>query len=417
MAEAVLQLERSQSASTHAPCTVEVARTTEQVEAVRGPWERFQAHPNVDIDFFLTVLGLRDEVLRPQVFLCRRNERIEAMFIGRVEEHHFPVKLGYRTLFKQRVRMLVVVHGGLLGDVSDENSKAVVAEIRRMLRRREVDVAMFSHIPQESPLYKAALNQPGILCRDYSPSSGRHWAASLPETADQFFSRLKSKHRYWIRRVEKHLDRDYPNRVTHRCFRDIDEIEQLCNDVETVASKTYQRGLGAGFIADDEHRQRLLFAATKGWLCAFVTYVADQPCAFWIGTHDRDTFHIDFTGFDPAFRKYEPGTILFRIMIQELCSRGVERVDFGLGDAPYKQRYGDTSWIESSVLVFAPSWKGLRLAIARFAADRVSRLGRLLLKTLKIHERSKRRWRDRLTPASRRRPTPSRRLPADLEAS
>ena len=400
MAQAVIQLEPAEPVSTLAPYTVEVARTTEQVEAVRGPWERFQGHPNVDIDFYLTILSLRDEILRPQVFLCRRNERIEAMFIGRVEEHHFPVKLGYRTLYKQRVRMLVIVHGGLLGDVSDENSKAVVAEIRRMLRQSEIDVALFSNIPKDSPLHEEALKQPGVLCRDYTPRSGLHWVASLPKEADQFFARLKPKHRSGIRRVEKHLGRDFSDRVRHRCFHNIDEVEQLCDDVEAVASKTYQRGLGAGFIADDEHRQRLLFAAKNGRLCAFVTYVADQPCAFWIGTHDRDTFHIDFTGFDPAFRKYEPGTVLFRIMIQELCSRGVERVDFGLGDAPYKQRYGDTSWIESSIFVFAPTWNGLRLAIARLVADRVSRLGRLLLKTLKIHERSKRRWRDRVTPAS-----------------
>ncbi len=164
MAEAVLQLERAESAPALAPYRVEVARTPEQVDAVRGQWESFQTHPNVDIDFYLTVLSLRDEILRPHVLLCRRDRRIEAMVIGRVEEHRFPVKLGYRTLYKQRVRMLVIVHGGLLGDVSDENSKAVVAEIRRMLRRREVDVALFSNIPQDSPLYKAALKQPGVLC-------------------------------------------------------------------------------------------------------------------------------------------------------------------------------------------------------------------------------------------------------------
>lgn len=380
---------------------VSAAGSVAEVEAVRGPWESFQAHPNVDIDFYLTILSLREEILRPQVLLCRRNERTEAMFIGRVEENHFRVKLGYRTLYKQRVRMLVIVHGGLLGDVSDENSKAVVAEIRRMLRQGEIDVALFSNIPKDSPLYKEALKQPGVLCRDYSPRSGLHWVASLPKAADQFFARLKSKQRSGIRRVEKRLRRDYPNRVTHRCFQNIDEVGQLCNDVEAVAKKTYQRGLGAGFIADEEHRQRLLFAAKKGWLCAFVTYIADQPCAFWIGTHYRETFHFDFTGFDPAFRKYEPGTLLFHIMIQELCSRGVERVDFGFGDALYKQRYGDTSWIESSVFVFAPNWNGLRLAIARLAADRTSRLGRSLLKKLKIHEQSKHRWRDRVTPASR----------------
>ena len=53
MAEAVVQVEAAESASSLAPYTVEIVRTREQVEALRPLWRTLQWHYNADIDFYL----------------------------------------------------------------------------------------------------------------------------------------------------------------------------------------------------------------------------------------------------------------------------------------------------------------------------------------------------------------------------
>lgn len=84
---------------------------------------------------------------------------------------------------------------------------------------------------------------------------------------------------------------------------------------------TYQRSLAAGFIKNLENMKRLELSARKRWLLAYFLYIADKPCAFWIGALYRDSLFLEFTGYDPAFRKYEPWTILFDQILEEIISR------------------------------------------------------------------------------------------------
>jgi len=65
------------------------------------------------------------------------------------------------------------------------------------------------------------------------------------------------------------------------------------------------------------------------------------------------------TGYDPDFRKYEVGTILFLRMIADAYGTGVRPVDFGLGPAAYKERFGDEHWEEKHFYLFAPALRGL----------------------------------------------------------
>ena len=59
--------------------------------------------------------------------------------------------------------------------------------------------------------------------------------------------------------------------------------------------------------------------------------------------------------------RYEVGTLIFIRMNDELAREGVRKLDFGIGDALYKQRFGDQSWREATVWLFAPTAKGMAL--------------------------------------------------------
>jgi hypothetical protein len=54
------------------------------------------------------------------------------------------------------------------------------------------------------------------------------------------------------------------------------------------------------------------------------------------------------------FSEYAPG-----------CEEGIPRMDFGLGDAFYKQRFGTEGWEEASVFIFAPTLRGLVFNVLR----------------------------------------------------
>jgi hypothetical protein len=168
--------------------------------------------------------------------------------------------------------------------------------------------------------------------------------------------------------------------------------------LEEIAQKTYQRGLGAGFVYDDENLHRMSLSANRGWLRAYLLYINKRPCAFWAGTLYEDVFYLDFTGYDPQFRQYEPGTVLLVRMIEDLCQHGIRKVDFGYGEAFYKQRFCNESWREASVYIFSTEIRSILINIMRTLVVSASNLAEKTLKRVNYLNKLKKYWRIMLTP-------------------
>jgi hypothetical protein len=379
------------------PVSVRVLRSVSEVEEIRGTWMQMQRNPNADIDFFLTVLRTRPQILRPHIILCYRDGIPEAMLVGRLENGHVDLKIGYADFLRPRARMLIFIHGGLLGNPGSDTCEILVREVMKSLRLGEADIAFFNHLRADSPLYVSLACQPGVLNRDYFPALQIHRSMTMPASAEEFWLRLSPKVRKNQRWQAKKLLTDHTGRVRINCFRETSELELMFQDVEKVAKKTYQRGLGVGFVDSSEVRMFLHLKAEKEWLRTYVLYVADRPCAFWSGTLYRGEFHSDCMGYDPEYGKYSPGMYLITRVIEDFCKQDgagrVAGIDFGLGDAQYKEILGDISWEDASVYMFGPTLRGAGLNAFRTPIMFVERICRKTLERTNLTQKVKRLWR------------------------
>ncbi len=380
----------------HSNGEVIVARNQSELEPLRVEWEQLNTNPNAQIDFFKLINDARPSVLRPHVIAIRRNGELTGLAVGRIVEQEFKCSLGYKTISCGKVRQLDVLYGGLLGRQDGEFAEIVVRELIAALHRGEADTIYLSHIRVDSDIFRAARRLPGFRCRDRVVQTQLHWKARLPGSLEDFLRRLNKKHRYWARRMEKTLIKDFPGKVTYKRFSEYGQIEDLANGLEEIARKTYQRKLGAGFIKNSEQMQRLALGRRMNWLRGMVLHINDQPCAFWIGGVYKQVFHSEATGYDPAFRKYELGTVVFLKLAEDLCAEKVEAIDFGLGDALYKRRFGDENWQEGSVRIFAPSFKGTKLNLLRTVLEGSALATRRLASRMGIEQRLKTLWRRKL---------------------
>lgn len=376
--------------------TVKIITTVEELESLRPFWESRNWHPNAQMDYFRLINEARNNVLKPHLMVFQRNSEPAALVVGRVTKEDFRCRLGYKTIKLGQVRQLSIVYGGTLGCDDAEIAGTVVDALTGLLRRKEVDVVFLSHLNTDSPLFKLAAQRPGFLCRDHLIAPQLHWKTCLPATQAEFLKRLNKKHRYWLRRLEKQVENDFPGRVSFRSFADGQPLNELMRDLEAVASKTYQRGLSAGFQNDAEHARRFALEHGKKWLRIYVLYIQDRPCAFWVGTLYKGIFHSGFTGYDPEYRKYEPGTLVFMKMVEQLCAGRVEAIDYGLGDALYKQRFGDQSWNEASVRIFSPSLRARMLNVAQTSLELPALWVKSFLNRANLQQRLKTLWRRRL---------------------
>jgi hypothetical protein len=379
---------------------VRILRSPGELEEIREVWTSWQHHPNIDIDFYLTVNRLRPQILRPHVMVLYRDNHPDALLIGRIVNERIAFSIGYKTILKPKARILRIAYNGLLGNLSPANSEVLVNEILSTLRHGESDLAAFSHVRADSPVYQAARQVPGFLSRDFFPRFQLHRSMTVPATVEDFNQRLSKKVRKNQKWQAKIILQDFSGNIRIDCIREMDGLERMIRDVEEIARKTYQRGLGVGFEDTAEMHERLRLEAEKGRLRAFILYIVDRPCAFWVGTVYQRTFHSDFMGYDPEYGRYSPGMFLMMRVIEGLCegqgSTDVAQIDFGLGDAQYKEILGNCTWQEASMFIYAPTLKGLALFLLKTPMAFVDHAVRKGLEKTQLLQRVKALWRRRV---------------------
>ncbi len=366
---------------------LEVAAARNELEAV--PWTRLDPVP----DYFLAVVGTRPEVIRPHVARLPG----DIVFAGRLEKIPLSVSVGYRTVYSPKVRAITLVHGGVSGVESPEDADTLLEALRGSLSNGDADVLSLPALRVGSPLHTAAIAAPSALRGRFRHRS-THWALRLPDSYDEFIKSRSKKTRENVRVYGNRLQRDHGDGLSLRVFRDPAEIDELLAEIETVAALTYQRGLGVAAADTDEDRMLTELALEKGWYRAWVLSLDGRPIAFWSGAGYDRTFHVGTPGYDPAFADYSIGTyVLMRVIEDLIADPGIDVLDYGFGESEYKRRFGSESWEEEDVLVFAPTFRGVRINATRTAVLGAATGAKAVAAKTGIAPWLKRRWRRRLT--------------------
>jgi CelD/BcsL family acetyltransferase involved in cellulose biosynthesis len=364
-----------------------------EIEQIRPIWEEMQANEpspqiNADIDRYLSVLKASNDDLQPYILLVKENGQPIAMLIGRIQKTHVKCEIGRKTLFEPVLKEVCVVYGGLIGKDTDEICSLLVREVMRVLASGQADMVSFNHVRTDCPLYKFARKIPGLFYRSHFPKIERHWTMSVPENIDVFYQARSKKHRSHLRQYGWKLERTYNKQVRVVTYFKEDEVEQAIGTAAEISRKTYQRAFGAGIVDDPKTLALFSDAARRGWLQTDIMFVGDDAVAFQIGLKYRRVYNLHLIGFDPVYRRFNVGTLLFVEVLERLSGdAGIETIDFGFSDADYKRSYGNQQCDEACLYivagrvfpVFVNLVKSLTLGISLLAQYLVTKLGILNL--------------------------------------
>lgn len=347
------------------------------------------------------ILKMRPEILAPHILVASRNGLPEAILVGRLERVELSPNIGYTHLLKIRARKLSFLHGGALGRITEENSLALTKAIIGNLGTGEADLAAVNYLEVDSPLYTAAKETPTFCLRDHAPQTQFHRSMKIPVGPEDFYKRLSGKVRKNLKWQAKKLQNDFAGQVTIKSYPKAGCLDQMFRDIEQIASSSYQRALGAGFVDSAEMRSRMQLALERDWLRAYVLYICDKACAFWVGTAYRGVLYSNFMGYKREYARYSPGMYLVVSVIEGLCResgpRRIERVDFGLGDAQYKEVLSDQEWKEGTLSIFAPSLKGLSANLLLTPPVLIDKWAKSALEKTGLLQAIKTTWRRRLS--------------------
>ncbi|MCL5280981.1 MAG: GNAT family N-acetyltransferase, partial [Planctomycetes bacterium] len=287
---------------------------------------------------------------------------------------------------------------GLLGTIDAETSAVLLGEMDRLLKSAEADVVFFHYLRADSPFLRSACGRVPGLCRSHFNRQDVHRTMTLPENMEAFYQSCSKKHRANLRRYLRRMEEQYGQRAVVVRYLGQDGVDPFLEAASQVSVKTYQQALGCGLGKDERTRDLLGQLAQEGWLRSYVLFLDGTPCAFQHGAVYRGSYFLEQIGFDPKWKEFNVGTVLFLRALEDLCQdrNGTKIIDFGFGEADYKRCYGDNCWTDVQFYLFAPRVRPI-LANLVFSGTRglSAGLARVLARTGLIR-RVKRLWRDRL---------------------
>jgi CelD/BcsL family acetyltransferase involved in cellulose biosynthesis len=342
------------------------ARTQAELERIRPAWDGLQGDVvYADPDYVESVIRTSTPAARPEVLLAERDDRAEALLVGRLEPVRLPCHLGYKELRLPALRAITVVYGGLLGAASTEAIAGMLASLRTSLSTGKADVVLFRELRVGSPLHREVGQVAGVL---HSRASRRsiHRELTLPDSPEAFLASLSKSTRDGVKRYRRKLERELGEQLEVRQYASPDQLDELVAMLSAVAARSWQHGIGSGFRDDEANRERLALALGRNWLRACVVLAAGEPIAFWHGIGCGGRLISGIPGFDPRYSELRVGTYALVRLIESLTTDpDFSVLDFGLGDAEYKRRFATASWEEESLALFARRPKPYALGLVR----------------------------------------------------
>lgn len=368
----------------------------EGVERLRDFWQSLVWHPYTDIDYYLAELQADTSVVRPHILVLQEGGTPRTLVIGKVFDAGLRIQFGYRTLFNPNLRILSIQSRGILGDTPSDTCEAIMDALLAQLASGKFDVVKLMGLPIHSPLFSVARTQASAWIRDPLPAVAPAWQLELVQDYTYFLHSHPNLKRH-IRKHAKRIQKTFGHSFRFQSYGREEDLDRLLGDMERVAAKTWQRGLGVGFVNDVSTRAIFRLALARGWLRVYLHYIGTTPVSFLYGLQYGERFVAQEKGYDPAYSDYGVGTLTLLKVIEEMYREPeVTWMDFGPGNAEDKRRYCNHSRLEADMLIFAPTPRCIAINILRSTVALAHRQVKTLLRRTGWEGAAKRLWRERV---------------------
>ena len=197
----------------------------------------------------------------------------------------------------------------------------------------------------------------------------RHYI-DMRQSFDDYIAQFSGKTRSTLRRKAKKLAEDAGGYAVSE-YRTPAEIEAFLAAALPLSAKTYQaRLLGAGLPEGPAARRAMLEAAEADRMRAFLLHAGGAAAAYLALPVMGATLVYAHLGYDPAFARLSPGTVLQMDALERLFAEQRYRwFDFTEGDGAHKELFGTGHAACSTLVLLEPTLGNRTLLSARAGFD------------------------------------------------
>ncbi len=273
----------------------------------------------------------------------------------RLQDYGLQFSVASRTLF-QRKTMAAQILGSV--PFMPESSALAVALIRHVFLDWPQCQAIYADAcPTDSFFYDCLQNSIHHHAEfyHYRVDGPRPWhLLHLNATFDEYLETLSSKARSAFRRKARLASKSPGGAANFNCLTAPKDVAEFLRNAVSVSQQSWQHKiLGTRVACDDKSVRAFSDAASRGLLRCYLLNQGSTPCAFVIGYQYSGIYHYCELGFREELSEHSPGTVLLYHIIEDLHQSDppFRTINFGVGDATYKRRYGNASLMDASSLV------------------------------------------------------------------
>jgi len=309
---------------------------------------------------------------RPLIVTRWVDEQATALIATRLDAVTVPMRIGYRQVVPLKPTTLQVMEGGLLGDLADPD--ALLDALNDVAEAAGAHLVTFPRLELDHPVAIAVRHAKRPWLRTPDPGNVHHRSHIGVGGYDELMAGSKTRKR--VRKYQRTLERDHA--VELDVFSTADRFDAFIADAMPIAETSYQFALGSSLGTPGEV-ERLQRAADLGWFRGYILRVDGEPWTFDYGIVHDTTYTSVATAYRQEHSKKRPGNIALAGWIDDLAAHGVTEIDWGPGDAEYKQSLSSRVTDEQALVVYRRTPKGTAMALLAAVVDAVDRLGRWIV--------------------------------------
>lgn len=237
---------------------------------------------------------------------------------------------------------------------------------------------LIEDVDVSSALYRSVQEQAARGCElfvshDFQPRRYIDFPAQAADYWKTFSSRSLSK----FRRNLKKFGQTQLERVT-----ELEQIPEFLQAAHEISLQSWQsRQFGLRIRNDDAELRQLSILAQHGLLRSYLWRVEGKPAAFAVCNQNGGCFRYEEIAFRVEFSQYSPGRTMLHQIVEDLLSHNSPRfLDFGGGDAEYKQQFSNRESRSGTVWLVPSTWQA-RWSVSYLKACRhVRSVARTLIK-------------------------------------
>lgn len=185
----------------------------------------------------------------------------------------------------------------------------------------------------------------------YSPYDERpSIVTTICASFDEYMNSKSAKTRSKLRRKLRMITDSGETKLKR--YTDSSDVLGFVEGLSCVSARTWQnRLLGIQYRNDAETCAKFRDLAERQLLRGYLLWRDGQPLAFVVGYQYDGVYYYADVGFDPQAAELSPGTFLLFLILQDLHGYDPPKeLNYGVGDAAYKQRFGEVVGTDETVL-------------------------------------------------------------------